>query len=628
MTWSTACNSLADLNAIVVADADYDIWLRAGDSFSDASLTLGNWDNVGTDKAIRIATSDGGDGRNALQTITGWTNISGNIWQATHTTQPQIMWFDGRLAFNIEDADPENSTCYSGLNEDYEWCHDSGILYMFSSAGDPDDAYTAIKAPDDTYGFAVITGASNQPVDLDNSTYSTSFQNIEISYMKFIDHDYVREGGGDFVLIKRIGNVNFHHNYLDAHEDGQNGSRGSYGVRVIMQGQSGTGYVEVKNNILKNTGPKPMADAPSDVYTLELDNDTSAYYLIQYNQISHSGSDTVQIRKFYSSSNWSTLSYNRIFDAYLENWVDMKMAQYYIAEYNWFWNKDNTDSSDDGFHIIVHNSELSGGSNQHWKVRYNKFQDLNHDELLVMGLCTSENPEFVITDGEIYGNYFKDAAAVMRIDDLDCVSDIDFYNNIVEGITGYAADGYDAAIEFVGQSGGDIRIFNNTIYSTAAIYGIEIQTGEDNTDNKIENNIIYIDNASGYPLYDHDTSANFDPMYNHLWNPSGAEAFWDNTSYTDTTTWVNDGHTDGEIEDPQLNNVGSDEFWPSGAESNVVGRGVGSNLSSVGITTASTWFPSISISTVLTGVRDRGAYEYAEEPSINSARGVSFGGGP
>ena len=165
----------------------------------------------------------------------------------------------------------------------------------------------------------------------------------------------------------------------------------------------------------------------------------------------------------------------------------------------------------------------------------------------------------------------------------------------------------------------DTEITNNSIYDTNDSYGIRINDASGDY-TRIANNAIHYDNAAGYPLYHADiTSPAGTAEYNHLWNPSGTDAFWDNTSYTATAAWTGAGHTDGEIEDPQFNNPGSDELFINEG-GNLIDRGGGSYLSTTGLRYDSTWVDGVIVINAV-GTRDRGAYEYFEPGNVI---GVTF----
>ena len=72
---------------------------------------------------------------NGANLVTGWTNSSGNIWIATLATEPYQVWVDGTF------GDRKTSTT---LTNDYDWFWDdpTNTLYLYDSAGDPDNRTT------------------------------------------------------------------------------------------------------------------------------------------------------------------------------------------------------------------------------------------------------------------------------------------------------------------------------------------------------------------------------------------------------------------------------------------------------------------------------------------------------
>jgi hypothetical protein len=159
------------------------------------------------------------------------------------------------------------------------------------------------------------------------------------------------------------------------------------------------------------------------------------------------------------------------------------------------------------------------------------------------------------------------------------------------------------------ESGKDTEIRNNSIYDTNDTYGIFIANTYGNYV-RIANNAVHIANVSGYALYHEDlTSPQGTAEENHWWNPLGTEIYWDGTNHTSTATWVAAGHTDGEIEDPQFNAVGSDDLSINSG-GNLVDRGGGSYIATDGLRFDSSWTSTV-ITVDPTSTRDRGAYEYS-----------------
>ncbi|MHA1395949.1 MAG: right-handed parallel beta-helix repeat-containing protein, partial [Promethearchaeota archaeon] len=69
---------------------------------------------------------------NGSDLIKGWTNYSGFIWQATFTTEPRMVFFDGTFG--------DKKTSIGNLVNQYDWYWNSNILYVYSTS-DPDTAY-------------------------------------------------------------------------------------------------------------------------------------------------------------------------------------------------------------------------------------------------------------------------------------------------------------------------------------------------------------------------------------------------------------------------------------------------------------------------------------------------------
>jgi hypothetical protein len=71
-------------------------------------------------------------------TITTWiASGTTNVWQATLTTEPSSVEFDGTVG--------TEETSVAGCDADYEWYWASNVLYVYSTS-DPDTAFSEINA--------------------------------------------------------------------------------------------------------------------------------------------------------------------------------------------------------------------------------------------------------------------------------------------------------------------------------------------------------------------------------------------------------------------------------------------------------------------------------------------------
>jgi len=89
---------------------------------------------------------------------TGWTNYSGNVWQATVSNNPQQIWVDG--TYGDRQADLES------LANEFDWFWDSSTLYLYASS-DPDTAYTdpgveivSLAGLGTTYDYCNVSGVT------------------------------------------------------------------------------------------------------------------------------------------------------------------------------------------------------------------------------------------------------------------------------------------------------------------------------------------------------------------------------------------------------------------------------------------------------------------------------------
>ena len=125
------------------ASTSMSISTHNGESFS-AGDTIVISDNGGEYRGtILTVPSDGSDGSpityqnsgspdmRGSALITGWTNYSGNVWQATVSTEPNQVWVDGTF------GDPQTSI--GACVNNYDWYWSSSTLYLYDSSGDPDN---------------------------------------------------------------------------------------------------------------------------------------------------------------------------------------------------------------------------------------------------------------------------------------------------------------------------------------------------------------------------------------------------------------------------------------------------------------------------------------------------------
>ena len=89
--------------------------------------------------------------------ISGWTVYSGNVWQATLTTECDLLFLDDVWAGAAEDD-------LVSVTADKEWVWVTGVLYQYSTS-DPDTRYTSPGTEASQRGCLQATGKSYITVD-------------------------------------------------------------------------------------------------------------------------------------------------------------------------------------------------------------------------------------------------------------------------------------------------------------------------------------------------------------------------------------------------------------------------------------------------------------------------------
>lgn len=221
------------------------------------------------------------------------------------------------------------------------------------------------------------------------------------------------------------------------------------------------------------------------------------------------------------------------------------------------------------------------------------------------------------------------------------------FNNILNGTnanTDITSD--EGMVGWRSHSGSIIgnKFYNNAIYDSPGhgmfVY-LNVSSDQLFHSNEITNNIFLtwagtrglVINSSGNANYGVNTWKN-----NFFYDGGSAVTIWRNSSILTVTQFndLADGveiTTDNSDSDPEMNDPASGEFWAASGASAMVNAGLSSTGEDwdAGLDLASTWTPSISITTNLGanyGGRDIGAYELANVvynvSPANGATGVSI----
>lgn len=145
-TPATAWKTISKVNSVVFNPGD-NIYFERGQTWREqlsvAFSTAGN----STSPVIFSFYGNGPqpiiDGSNL---ITGWNDTGSNVWNASVTTQPKQVFFNGTRGTVVN---------YSGVNGTNKWNWSNNVLYVYSTS-DPDTAYT-MEASQRTYGILLDT---------------------------------------------------------------------------------------------------------------------------------------------------------------------------------------------------------------------------------------------------------------------------------------------------------------------------------------------------------------------------------------------------------------------------------------------------------------------------------------
>ena len=154
LSTGSAWKTIAKVNASSYAAGDSilfkrgETWreqLRPPSSGSAGSpITFGAY---GTGNAPIISGSD---------LVATWTVYSGNVYQASCSTEPQVVTFNNTMGIK--------ETALGNLNVAYEWYWTGSTLYVYSAGGDPDTVYTSP---------GIAAGKRGEVIRPDNRAYIT-----------------------------------------------------------------------------------------------------------------------------------------------------------------------------------------------------------------------------------------------------------------------------------------------------------------------------------------------------------------------------------------------------------------------------------------------------------------------
>lgn len=179
-------------SAVSAASAGDTISIRQGSYDTSSSITL-NFNSLSTttiqgyqDEAVTLTKSTvagpllnlGSSARNILiqrldfvgtlyRVISGWTNYSGNVWQAS--------WTDATTQVRFNTTNGSEVGSIGEVNSANEWFYSSGTMYAYSTS-DPDTAYTSpgINVTDNFDALAIgnpSNSAAGNLISIDNCNF-------------------------------------------------------------------------------------------------------------------------------------------------------------------------------------------------------------------------------------------------------------------------------------------------------------------------------------------------------------------------------------------------------------------------------------------------------------------------
>lgn len=468
------------------------------------------------------------------------------------------------------------------------------VIYFGDSAGDPAVFESnAIDFASWTGSYPTVTingngstfsGNSDRVIFLDDSAAAWSITTVYVNDSTGLiayDHDGII--GAEFIHIEDVTNAYVSYVTINGHTNATETATGTRGIEIYN-----TTYAETTYNNLQNLGPNPIAYA--EMYGIQVYNVTR--YVIDNNTIHDIGADGIDIAISGSDAEQSSIANNTIYDCYEEG-IDVKGHGYVNVQYNKIYRSGDLSDADALIQLLSDDSEWGGYNNINSIVRWNYLHgDVEHYAIQAGGAGSTNT----VNNADIYENYISGCKGAIHF--RYQVNTINFYNNVILNTSGADSDGI---IRFE-STGANLKVYSNSIYSDENTYAVHIETGYSAATTVVEANAIDMDHASAYAYYDENGSAKFTPDWN-TWVSAGDEVY------------INGG-VDGALannyyEDPQFVTPGTDLSLSE--SSNARGNAGGSNESTNGLKSTSTWTPSFSIETVArNGSPDAGAYEYVE----------------
>jgi hypothetical protein len=464
--------------------------------------------------------------------------------------------------------------------------------------------YSGVTLQSDS-GQATLSGASNQPVNIDDDTTSATIQSFTMKDFN-VDNQGSWGGANGTQIYIELGDTTTQ-TYDNVDGDNTSDGTATYGAhfaRIIRPGANtggGSVKVEIKNSTVVDVGPEPFGEHPdsTDAYAWEVDNkgqDEEVYVYFHDNVCTRIEADCLHFRSGGDVANDSLLYNNTSTDAGEETF-DIKSSDYGKI-YNNTMTLSGTYDFDSPDHIKIHSdsTDVDATDSHDWDVYENYFGA--NLEGGAIGLTDTADASYTTYNINVYDNYMVDVLQGVRLRYYSY--NIDIYRNVMVFTAGVPTEALDL------ESTGTGNLFrSNSIYSDKNMNGINIVNVYGNADTIIEANAFYLSHVSAYAYYDNNATAKFDPTYN-TWLTGGDELYINGgvqSSPFQNNSWEDPGFKNGASGDLSLT-----------ISSNARGNAGGSNESTNGLSDTSTWTPSFSIVTdTRDSSPDTGAYEFFGE---------------
>jgi hypothetical protein len=332
----------------------------------------------------------------------------------------------------------------------------------------------------------VLDGNAIQPIRIKGKIKNLTIRNLNISGQNW----YKKKASN--IYIHSVDSVTIDGVVGNGHEGGTT----SQGKTAITLDQC-SGKLEIRNCHLQNWGPAEIPSVTRDFMGLSVIDMPTGRLFIRDNEIYNINADCVHIHRCTPMS--AEISSNKLYNAG-ENAIDCKG----VENLNVYQNKIYRESTFMGWggnlgtphqpSIAIHYSpraaEITG---KHGIASHNIliFQNEFYDFVEGVGIAIAGHEDEHVREVQIYWNEFRNTMGCVHV--LNHVSDSSIDGNLFFDPLKFEHHFGDISTIFVNNSGENVKILNNTIYSLNGTIetGINLQATGHGT--LVENNIVYVD---------------------------------------------------------------------------------------------------------------------------------------